>query len=46
MLPSQLDDVRVAMLNALGFEWNPFETEWMSHFETLKEFAKEHGHCR
>jgi superfamily II DNA or RNA helicase len=33
-------------LDALGFDWDPFATDWQEGFEHLQAFKKEHGHCR
>lgn len=36
---------RIALLNAIEFDWDPFETQWMEYFEKLKEFKRVNGHC-
>ena len=40
-----MTDERIAQLNGIGFDWDPFETMWMSQFEQLSLFYSEHGHC-
>ena len=42
---STLSAERKARLDALGFDWNPFETEWKEGFEHLQEYARVHKHC-
>jgi superfamily II DNA or RNA helicase len=37
---------RKERLDALGFDWDPFATDWEEGFEHLQEFRKEYGHCR
>ncbi len=34
---------RVAQLNSIGFEWDPFAARGDEHYEALKVFAREHG---
>eukprot|EP00814_Leptocylindrus_danicus_P006149 CAMPEP_0116023934 /NCGR_PEP_ID=MMETSP0321-20121206/11966_1 /TAXON_ID=163516 /ORGANISM="Leptocylindrus danicus var. danicus, Strain B650" /LENGTH=91 /DNA_ID=CAMNT_0003495467 /DNA_START=253 /DNA_END=524 /DNA_ORIENTATION=- len=42
---------RIDMLNSIGFVWvatsgsKPKNDVWMSKFEMLKEYKKEHGDC-
>jgi superfamily II DNA or RNA helicase len=37
---------RKARLDALGFEWNPHDTDWDEGFEHLQAYVREHKHCR
>jgi hypothetical protein len=41
-----LTTVRKARLDALGFDWDPITTQWEEGFECLKEYVREHEHCR
>lgn len=34
---------QVQLLDALGFDWDPLETEWNRRFEQYKRYIKEHG---
>lgn len=36
---------RTKKLEILGFDWNPFESQWDEKFEELKAFHKREGHC-
>ena len=40
-----LSENRIARLNELGFDWNPFESKWERYFATLAEFYAAQGHC-
>ncbi len=40
----KLSQERIDLLNSIGFDWDPLETEWQRSFEELKEFTKENGH--
>jgi superfamily II DNA or RNA helicase len=42
----KLSPQRIARLESLGFEWDPFSAEWEKNFDHLKLFQSEHGHCR
>ena len=42
---SHMTDERVAMLEEIGFIWNPQESAWMTRYEELKQFQQCHGHC-
>ena len=37
---------QIAMLEKVGFDWDPYETAWRRHYEELLEFHRKHGHCR
>ena len=41
-----LSSKRIAQLETLGFEWDPFTSDWESSFNELKAYKAEHGHCR
>jgi hypothetical protein len=36
---------RKARLDALGFDWDPFTTDWQEGFEHLRAYVQERGHC-
>lgn len=40
----RLTEDRIRRLNELGFVWS-LRDDWTKHYEELKEFKKEHGHC-
>lgn len=40
-----LTNEHVALLDKLGFYWNPHEAIWVEQFERLREFKELHGHC-
>ncbi|AIQ94074.1 DEAD/DEAH box helicase [Prochlorococcus sp. MIT 0604] len=35
---------RKDLLDGIGFVWNPYEEEWQSKFDELKEYKKKNGH--
>jgi len=37
---------RKRRLDALGFEWTPYDNAWDQHFAELARFKKQYGHCR
>jgi hypothetical protein len=41
-----LSTVRKQQLDAIGFEWDPFETDWAEGFRYLTIYKKREGHCR
>lgn len=42
---SSMNDKRIKLLNELGFVWNVQESAWNKHFDLLKQFKKDNGHC-
>jgi hypothetical protein len=40
----ELSAERIALLDGLGFEWNPREASWTSKFKTLEAFKAVNGH--
>uniref|UniRef100_A0A7S3P091 Helicase-associated domain-containing protein n=1 Tax=Amphora coffeiformis TaxID=265554 RepID=A0A7S3P091_9STRA len=40
----RLTEDRIRRLNELGFVWS-LRDDWMKHYEELKQFKQEHGHC-
>lgn len=42
---AQLTAEQVAMLDALGFIWDPREHHWAEMFDRLKTHKARHGHC-
>jgi hypothetical protein len=36
---------RLYLLNYLGFDWTPLETDWRASYEVLRRFADRYGHC-
>ena len=45
MKKAELSPDRIQLLEDAGIDWDPNETAWVRHYEELKEFRKEHGHC-
>ncbi|MBE2179952.1 MAG: Helicase associated domain protein [Chthoniobacterales bacterium] len=41
-----LEPEKVELLNRLGFNWNPRETNWRGAYLELVKFQKRFGHCR
>jgi hypothetical protein len=41
----RLSPKQIAMLDKVGFDWEPCETVWTQHYEELKAFRRKHGHC-
>lgn len=44
-----LSEDRISKLNEVGFVWDATsdnEAKWNEQFEKLKQYKKEHGHCR
>ena len=37
---------RIDKLNAIGFVWNPHETQWNSKLELLRQYKEDKGDCR
>jgi hypothetical protein len=44
--PDTLTHERKARLDAIGFDWDPYATQWEEGFKHLEEFAKTNKHCR
>ncbi len=42
---SFMTDKRMAMLDDIGFIWDPLEEAWNIRFEELKGYICNHGHC-
>jgi hypothetical protein len=42
----RLSPDRIARLETLGFEWDPFEADWEESFQEMVTFKTDHGHCR
>tara|TARA_B100000989_G_scaffold198039_1_gene149548 strand:+ start:89 stop:3943 length:3855 start_codon:yes stop_codon:yes gene_type:complete len=40
-----LSQEKIDLLNSIGFDWDPVETDWFKHFEDLKKYKKENGHA-
>jgi len=40
-----LHEHRKGRLDAIGFDYNPFENEWNAMFQKLKVFKQNHGNC-
>ncbi len=40
-----LTEEQVALLDKLGFRWDPHEEKWAARLEQLKHFKERHGHC-
>eukprot|EP00586_Coscinodiscus_wailesii_P004459 CAMPEP_0172487874 /NCGR_PEP_ID=MMETSP1066-20121228/17150_1 /TAXON_ID=671091 /ORGANISM="Coscinodiscus wailesii, Strain CCMP2513" /LENGTH=433 /DNA_ID=CAMNT_0013254753 /DNA_START=51 /DNA_END=1352 /DNA_ORIENTATION=+ len=43
--PPTINDRRIKALDDICFEWEPNEDTWNKHFEALKQFQCENGHC-
>ena len=43
---NKLSRERIDKLEALGFAWDPFESDWQEMYSALESFWREHGHCR
>jgi hypothetical protein len=43
---NQLTSDRIALLEGIGFDWDPLSAEWKANFEALRVFKDEHKHCR
>jgi Helicase associated domain/Helix-turn-helix domain len=41
-----LSPERKARLNALGFDWDPYATDWEKGFEYIAAYVRENAHCR
>jgi hypothetical protein len=35
---------RIALLDEVGFDWNPFDSQWEAMFKELMTYLSEHGH--
>jgi hypothetical protein len=44
--PNSISPERKAQLDALGFDWEPYDTAWEEGLEHLRAFVNEHKHCR
>ena len=42
---SRLSDQQIQKLDALSFDWQPFESAWEGMVVELEAFRKKHGHC-
>lgn len=36
---------RIALLDRLGFTWDPYSTEWRGNYLALQAFKEKNGHC-
>ncbi|WP_309399965.1 helicase associated domain-containing protein [Cerasicoccus maritimus] len=43
---AQLPTDQRLMLERLGFSWDPLYEQWMGHYEELRAFMEQHGHCK
>ena len=41
----RLTEEQIALLDKLGFQWDPHEDRWESRFWQLMQFKELHGHC-
>jgi Helicase associated domain len=44
--PDAISPECAARLNSLGFDWDPFKTDWEEGFEHLTAYVNEYKHCR
>jgi predicted helicase len=42
----KMSDERRQRLDEIGFDWDPYATDWEQSFAYLKAFEKREGHCR
>jgi hypothetical protein len=42
----ELSDEQRSRLESVGFDWDPVATRFKEGFEHLKDYVKQHGHCR
>jgi hypothetical protein len=40
-----LSDSRERLLTSIGFVWDARAASWQEHFQELKAFKDQHGHC-
>ena len=38
--------IRKALLDEIGFDWNPHDDQWHSKYQQLVQFKQLHGHCK
>tara|TARA_R110000868_G_scaffold266583_1_gene525793 strand:- start:121 stop:1581 length:1461 start_codon:yes stop_codon:yes gene_type:complete len=38
-------ETRIDLLNAIGFDWDPMESNWMNQYNILKQHYQTYGHC-
>ncbi len=43
---ANLEPEKIELLNRIGFNWNPRETNWRSTYLELVKYQKRFGHCR
>ncbi len=36
---------RIALLDRIGFTWDPYSAEWRGNYLSLQAFRQKHGHC-
>ena len=41
----KLDNDKVALLETIGFDWDPIESQWREKYAEIKAYKEEHGHC-
>lgn len=44
--PTCITKERVQLLQKIGFAWNAQESAWANHYENLKLFRAQNGHCQ
>lgn len=44
--PERLEPYKIAALEKLQIEWEPFRQHWFTRYEALKAYKLENGHCR
>jgi len=44
--PERLEPYKIAALEKLEIEWEPFRQHWFNRYDDLKRYKEEHGHCR
>ncbi len=41
-----LEDIRTALLNGLGFDWDRINNQWQKRFKELQAHKQKNGHCK
>ena len=44
--PERLEPYKIAALEKINIEWEPFRQHWFNRYEDLKRYKEEHGDCR
>lgn len=44
-LKAKLSSIRKGYLDKIGFDWDPYATQWEKAYSLLKDFARKNKHC-